>query len=45
MTWAEFHGLFMTKYFPATARHEKGPRVPRPEAVNNDSDGVRDQIH
>ena len=21
MTWAEFHGLFMSKYFPATARH------------------------
>ena len=23
MTWAEFHGLFMSKYFPATARHVK----------------------
>ena len=23
MTWAEFHDLFMGKYFPATARHEK----------------------
>ena len=23
MTWAEFHGLFMRKYFPATARHAK----------------------
>ena len=23
MTWAEFHELFMGKYFPATARHEK----------------------
>ena len=23
MTWAEFHGLFMTKYFLATARHVK----------------------
>ena len=23
MTWAEFHGLFMSKYFPATARHAK----------------------
>ena len=21
MTWAEFHGLFMSKYFPATDRH------------------------
>ena len=23
MTWAEFHGLFMSKYFPITARHAK----------------------
>ena len=23
MTWAEFHELFMGKYFPATARHVK----------------------
>ena len=23
MTWAEFHGLFMRKYFPTTARHAK----------------------
>ena len=23
MSWAEFHGLFMSKYFPATARHAK----------------------
>ena len=23
MTRAEFHGLFMSKYFPATARHAK----------------------
>ena len=23
MTWAEFHGLFMSKYFPAIARHAK----------------------
>ena len=23
ITWAEFHGLFMSKYFPATARHAK----------------------
>ena len=23
MTWAEFHGLFMRKYFPVTARHAK----------------------
>ena len=23
MTWAEFQGLFMSKYFPATARHAK----------------------
>ena len=23
MTWAEFHGLFMSKYFPATSRHAK----------------------
>ena len=23
MTWAEFHGLFMSKYFPSTARHAK----------------------
>ena len=23
MTWAEFHGLFMRKYFSATARHAK----------------------
>ena len=23
MTWAEFHGLFMSKYFLATTRHEK----------------------
>ena len=23
MTWAEFHGLFMSKYFSTTARHAK----------------------
>ena len=23
MTWAEFHELFMRKYFPTTARHAK----------------------
>ena len=23
MTWAKFHGLFMSKYFPTTARHAK----------------------
>ena len=23
MTWEKFHGLFMSKYFPATARHAK----------------------
>ena len=23
MTWVKFHGLFMSKYFPATARHAK----------------------
>ena len=23
MTWAEFHDLFLGKYFPATARHGK----------------------
>ena len=23
MTWAEFHGLFMSKYFPTTVRHAK----------------------
>ena len=23
MTWAKFHELFMSKYFPATARHAK----------------------
>ena len=23
MTWAEFHGLYMSKYFPATAKHAK----------------------
>ena len=23
MTWVEFHGLFMSKYFPTTARHAK----------------------
>ena len=23
MTWAEFHGLFMSTYFPTTTRHEK----------------------
>ena len=23
MTWAEFHELFMGKYFPATVRHAK----------------------
>ena len=23
MTWAEFHELFMVKYFPATTRHAK----------------------
>ena len=23
MTWAKFHELFMSKYFPATSRHAK----------------------
>ena len=23
LTWAEFHGLFMSKYFPATTKHAK----------------------
>ena len=23
MTWAKFHGLFTSKYFPTTARHSK----------------------
>ena len=23
MTWVEFHGLFISKYFPTTARHAK----------------------
>ena len=23
MTWAEFHGLFMSKYFSASARHAR----------------------
>ena len=23
MTWAEFHGIFMSKYFPTTSRHAK----------------------
>ena len=26
MTWAEFYGLFMSKYFSATARHAKARR-------------------
>ena len=25
MTWAEFHELFMGKYFPTTAKHAKAP--------------------
>ena len=28
MTWAEFHDLFMSKYFPATARHAKAQEFP-----------------
>ena len=40
MTWAEFHGLFMSKYFSG-----QGPRVPRAKVGNDDSDGVRGQIH
>ena len=27
MTWAEFHELFMGKYFPATARHAKAQEL------------------
>ena len=27
MTWAEFHGLFMIKYFPATTRHAKSQEL------------------
>ena len=23
MTWTRFHDLFMSKYFPATAKHER----------------------
>ena len=30
MTWAEFHGLFMSKYFPATARHAKAQEFLEP---------------
>ena len=26
MTWAEFHDLFMGKYFPDTARHAKAQK-------------------
>ena len=26
MTWAEFHGLFISKSFPATARHTKAQK-------------------
>ena len=40
MTWAEFHGLFMSKYFSG-----QGLRVPRAEAGNDGSDGVHGQIH
>ena len=27
MTWAEFHDLFMGKYFSATARHTKAQEL------------------
>ena len=30
MTWAEFHGLFMSKYFPAIARHAKAQEFLEP---------------
>ena len=26
MTWVEFHGLFMSNYFPATSRHAKNQK-------------------
>ena len=30
MTWAEFHELYMGKYFPATARHAKAQEFLEP---------------
>ena len=38
MTWAEFHELYMGKYFPATARHAKAQEFQ--ELRNDDNDGV-----
>ena len=37
MTWAEFHDLFMGKYFPDTARHSG---LPRAETGDYDRIGV-----
>ena len=31
MTWAEFHGLFMSKYFVAIARHAKAQEFLEPK--------------
>ena len=31
MTWANFHGLYMSKYFPATARHAKAQEFLEPK--------------
>ena len=31
MTWAEFHGLFMSKYFPDTTRHAKAQEFLEPK--------------
>ena len=30
MTWAEFHDIFMGKYFPGTARHAKAQEFLEP---------------
>ena len=40
MTWAEFHDLFMGKYFPNTTRYAKAQEVPRDEAGDYDRIGV-----
>ena len=40
MTWAEFHKLFMGKYFPETTRHAKAQEFLELKQRGDDSDGL-----
>ena len=40
LTWAEFHDLFMDKYFQGYCSSREGLGVPRAEAGDDDCDGL-----